>query len=96
MTHTESPELWTTDCCDGGIYFELLCTGSNIELRAYFFTSGSCPTGTTSYCSNLGSAPLQLTLSSHSCSPLSLTFTVNSTDCPTLFSDGNTAFAVTV
>jgi hypothetical protein len=96
MTYTASPESWTTGCCDGGIYFQLFCTGSSIELRAYFFTSGSCPTGTTSYCSNLGSAPLQLTLSNHTCSPLSLTFTVNGTDCPTLFSDGNTRFTVTV
>ena len=95
MTYSASPQEWMTGCCDGGLYFELFCTGSSIELRAYFFTSGSCPTGTTSYCSNLGSAPLELTLSSHTCSPLSLRFTVSGTDCPALFSDGNTAFTVT-
>ncbi len=95
LTYSASPQGWKTGCCDGGLFFELFCTGSTVELRAYFFTTGSCPAGTTQYCSNLGSAPLELTLNSHTCSPLSLRFTVSGTDCPALFSDGNTAFTVT-
>jgi hypothetical protein len=97
ITYSSTPsKSWTTGCCDGGLYFELLCTTGNIELRAYFFTSGSCPTGTTEYCSNLESSPLELTLSSLTCTPFSLTFSVSSSDCPTLYGDGNTQFTVTV
>ncbi len=97
MTYSSTPSNnWKTGCCDGGLYFELLCTAGTIELRAYFFTSGSCPTGTTEYCSNLESSPLELTLSSHTCTPFSLTFSVSGSDCPTLYGDGNTQFTVTV
>jgi hypothetical protein len=97
MTYSSTPsKSWTTGCCDGGIFFQLLCTSGGIELRAYYFTSGSCPTGTTAYCSNLLGSPNALTLSSHTCgSGFSLTFSVTSTGCPTLFGDGNTQFAVT-
>ena len=96
MVYTPSPQAWTTGCCDGGLYFQLFCTHSTIELRGYFFLSGVCPTGVTSYCSNLQASPLKLTLSSHTCSPLSLVFSVNGVDCPTLFADGNTQFTVTL
>ncbi len=98
MTYSSTPsKSWTTGCCDGGLYFTLACAGGTIELRAYFFTSGSCPTGTTGYCSNLEAAPLELTLTSHTCgSGFSLTFTCTSSGCPALFGDGNTQFVATL
>jgi hypothetical protein len=96
MVYSASPDKWVTGCCDGGLFFELLCTGGGIELRVFFFTSGVCPTGTTSFCSNLQAAPLELVFSNHTCSPLSLVFEVNGAECPTLFSDGNTQFTVTL
>ena len=98
MTYSSTPsKTWVTGCCDGGLYFELLCNSGNIELRAYFFTSGSCPTGTTEYCSNLEASPLELTLTAHTCgSGFSLTFSCTSAGCPTLYGDGNTQFTVTL
>jgi hypothetical protein len=97
MTFSDSPtNTWSTGCCDNGLEFELFCTGGTVELRAIYFTSGSCPTGTTSFCSNQHSSPAQLTLSAHTCSPFSMTFTCSSSGCPALFSAGNTQFVVTL
>jgi hypothetical protein len=87
---------WTSGCADDGLLFELLCNAGNIELRAIYFTSGSCPTGTQAYCSNLLGVGSQLILSSYTCSPFSLTFTNTGVSCPTLYGDGNTQFVVTV
>lgn len=95
MVYSPTPNQWQTGCCDGGLMFQLFCTSSTIELRGIFWTSGACPTGTTSYCSNLGSAPLKLTVTSSTCSPLNLVFGVDGTNCPTLFSDGNLHLTVT-
>jgi hypothetical protein len=87
---------WATGCVDGGIEFRLACTDGGIELQAIFFTSGVCPTGESNYCSNLRSSPLQLTLSSYTCSPFSLTFVVGEDACPTIYSFGNVQFVVTL
>jgi hypothetical protein len=88
---------WTSSGCpDNGLEFSLACTTGTIELKAFYFVSGSCPTGTTDYCSNLRSSPRLLDLIASTCSPFSLTFQVNSPDCPTLFGFGNSYFVVTL
>jgi hypothetical protein len=87
--------FWQTDCEDSGLLFTLSCAGGQIELRAIFFVSGVCPTGSSNYCSNLRTNPLGLTLSSHACSPFSLTYSLTETSCPELADEGNTQFVVT-
>jgi hypothetical protein len=94
-TMTYTPGQWETGCVDSGILFRLACNGGSIELRAIFFLSGFCPTGSTNYCSNLRTSPLTLTLASHLCSPFSLTFTVSEVGCPEVYDEGNTQFIIT-
>lgn len=89
-----SSPTWLSACVFGN-NFQLSCTGGAIELRGYFYISGSCPTGVSNYCSNLGAPPLQLTLASHTCSPFSLTFTLTSASCPALIQSGWTSFTIT-
>ena len=88
--------IWQTGCSGDGdaVIFRLGCASGSIELRVYYFTSGSCPTGESSYCSNLLSSPRGLTLSSHDCSPFSLTFTCGAA-CSVLQGAGYTSFTVT-
>ena len=94
MTFGAGPS-WFTGCVDSGLQFILACNGGSIELRAVFFVSGSCPTGSSNYCSNLRSSPLTLTLTDHTCSPFSLTFTLNEAGCPELYDEGNTQVVIT-
>lgn len=96
MVYTTGPAAWKTGCADGGLLFSLSCNSGNIELRVVFFLSGSCPTGQSNYCSNFGVPPLALTLSGHTCSPFSLTFTVGENGCPTIYGAGNTTFTITL
>jgi hypothetical protein len=97
LIYSSSPTGWTSACAGAGdsLIWKLLCTGGQIELRAIYFTAGSCPTGTEQYCSNLRSNPLKLTLASYTCSPFSITFTLTSASCPVLLSSGYTSFTVT-
>lgn len=95
MTYTPGPSLWRTGCVDEELMFQLQCAGG-FELRAIFFIEGECPTGTESYCSNLRTAPLVLTLESYTCTPFNATFSVSGTDCPTLFGDGNIQFFISI
>jgi hypothetical protein len=94
MTFGGGPS-WATGCCDNGLMFTLGCNSGSIELRAIFFVSGTCPTGSSNYCSNLRAGPLSLTLESHSCSPFSLTLALTEAGCPELFDEGNTQFTIT-
>ncbi len=96
MLYSASPQQWITQCVDSGLTFKLLCTSGGIELQATYYTSGGCPGGTSQFCSNLRSSPLELTLSSSTCSPLSITFTVGASMCPQVYSLGNTQFVVTL
>jgi hypothetical protein len=96
LHYTSGPSLWKSDCVDGGVIFQLQCTGTSIEFRGIFFIEGECPTGTASYCSNVRIAPLKLTLVSTTCTPFSATFSVDGTNCPTLFGDGNTTFVISL
>jgi hypothetical protein len=96
MIYNSGTELWTTGCVDGGFQFRLGCNAGTLELRAIFFTGGGCPNGTSNFCSNLRSAPLTLTFSTHTCSPFSLAYTVAESGCPALFSPGNTQFVITL
>ncbi len=95
LTYSTAPAAWTSGCSNGLLY-KLVCTGGQVELRVIYFTSGSCPTGTQQYCSNLRTAPVGLTLSSLTCSPLSMTFLSNATGCPTITSNGYTTFTITL
>jgi hypothetical protein len=96
MTYTSGPNVWSTGCVDNGLEFSLSCTEAGIELRAFFFISGVCPTGETNYCSNLRAVPLGLNLTDFTCSPFVLTFAVPEIDCPAIYSLGNTQFVITL
>jgi hypothetical protein len=95
LDYTASPLSWTSACLYG-FQFDLLCSGGDIEFRAIYWLTGSCPgPGTTQYCSNLRASPLTLTLASYTCSPFSLTFTVTSGGCEAVASAGFTSFTIT-
>jgi hypothetical protein len=87
---------WATAGCSGGsgdITMSLACVSGSIELRVNYWTSGFCPTGDTSYCSNLVVSPRHLALAA-SCSPFSLLFTCGAA-CSFLSASGYTAFTIT-
>jgi hypothetical protein len=86
---------WDFECSSGLIY-QLACNAGSIELRVFYFISGACPTGQSAYCSNLRSDPFALTLSSHTCSPFSLTFSTTISGCPVLVNNGYESFTVTL
>ena len=95
LTFDSSSTSWTS-VCSNGLMYEMLCTGGRLELRVIYFTTGSCPTGTPQYCSNLRGTPFGLTLSSYSCSPFSVTFLSRSSGCPTITNSGYTQFTITL
>lgn len=95
LIYTATPASWTSGCANGLLY-KLLCTGGEVELRVIYFTTGSCPTGTQQYCSNLRVTPYGLTLSSYTCSPFSMTFLPKSAACPAITSSGYTQFTITL
>jgi hypothetical protein len=95
LSYATTPMSWTSGCTDGLIY-KLLCTGGQVELRVIHFTGGFCPTGTQQYCSNLRSAPLGLTLSSFTCSPLSMTFLPQAVGCPAISTTGYLKLTITL
>jgi hypothetical protein len=95
LTYATSPTSWTSGCSNGLLY-KLVCTGGQVELRVIYFATGSCPTGSQQYCSNLNVAPSGLTLSSFTCSPLSMTFLSNASGCPVISGSGYTKFTVTL
>lgn len=95
-----APGTWATGCSGGAgvgnqLLFKLFCTGGQIELRAYYFVSGSCPTGQSNYCSNLRTVGSQLIPDSHTCSPFSMAFTETTLSCPTITGSGFTSFTIT-
>lgn len=102
LVYNATGPSWATGCSGGAgignqLIFKLFCTGGQIELRVYYFVSGSCPTGQSSYCSNLRSSPSQLVLASYVCgSGFTLNFTLTSATCPTVAGSGFTNFAVTL
>jgi hypothetical protein len=93
LTYT-SPGLWVSECTSQ-IAYQMRCTNGEIELRAIYFVSGSCPTGRSQYCSNLLSKPLYLYRNSQVCSPFYFTWNVTASSCPVLGSNGYTSFTVT-
>lgn len=94
LTYSSPPPSWNS-ACSNGLLYKLLCTGGVIELRVIYFTTGSCPTGTQQYCSNVRVTPNGLTLASYTCSPFSVTFNAISSACPAIVSAGYTQFVVT-
>ena len=95
LTYAPTPSTWTSGCSNGLLY-KLGCTGGQVELRVIYFTTGTCPTGTQQYCSNLRITPFGLTLSSYTCSPFSMTVLANSSPCPAIAGSGYTQFTITL
>jgi len=102
MVYNSSGPTWATDCSGGAgvgnqLLFKLLCTGGQIELRVYYFVSGSCPTGQSNDCSNLRTQGSRLILSSYTCgSGFTLVFTSTTLSCPTISGSGFTSFTITL
>jgi hypothetical protein len=100
LVYNATGPSWATGCSGGAgvgnqLLFKLFCTGGQIELRVYYFVSGSCPTGQSNYCSNLRTQGSQLVLSHYTCgSGFTLTFTSTTQSCPTLSGSGFTSFVV--
>lgn len=99
LVYNPSDPSWATGCSGGAgvgnqLLFKLFCSGGQIDLRVYYFVSGSCPTGQSNYCSNLRTQGSQLILGSHTCSPLSLEFTSTTLSCPTLTSAGFISYTI--
>jgi hypothetical protein len=92
-TSTGGNKSWLSDCANGLLY-QLYCTSGSIELRVIFFITGECPDGSGAYCSNLRETPFSLTLSSYTCSPFSLTFTVANSGCPAVSGIGYHEFII--
>jgi len=95
LTYFPATGGWQATCVDNGLIFVLTCTSGALNLAVIYFTSGSCPTGIEGLCNSTGTAPGKISLSASTCSPFSLTFTVNATDCPHLWASGNTQFVIT-
>ena len=91
---------WSTGCSGGGtnpLQFKLLCTSGQIELRVYYFTSGQCPGGQSSDCTNLAAGTRMLDLVSVTCGAgFMLVFTLTNTSCPALAALGYTGFTVSM
>ena len=87
---------WQTGCSGAGgqNIFKMFCTDGLIELRVYYFTSGSCPGGGSAYCSNVLASPRALALSSSACSPFSFTFGCGAA-CSFLSAAGYSSFTIT-
>jgi hypothetical protein len=94
LTYATTTASWTSGCSNGLLY-TLVCTGGLVEFRVIYFTTGSCPTGSQQYCSNLRVTPFGLTLSSFTCSPFSMTFLPNALGCPAITNTGYTKFTIT-
>jgi hypothetical protein len=102
LVYNRAGPTWATGCSGGAgvgnqLLFKLLCTQGQIELRVYYFVSGSCPTGQSNYCSNLRTTGFQLFLSSYTCgSGFTLVFSSTASSCPTISGSGFTSFVVTL
>jgi hypothetical protein len=102
LVYSTSGPSWATGCSGGAgvgnqLLFKVFCTGGQIELRVYYFVSGSCPTGQSNYCSNLRSQGSQLILSHYTCgSGFTLVFSLTTQSCPTLSASGFTSFVISL
>jgi hypothetical protein len=94
LVYSGTPTTQWLSACSNQLLYELVCTQNQVELRVYFFVSGSCPSGQSQYCSTIRSNPFGLTQTNLSCSPLLLTCTVTSASCPNLASNGYTSFTI--
>jgi hypothetical protein len=95
LNYATTTASWTSGCSNGLLY-TLVCTGGLVEFRVIYFTTGSCPTGSQQYCSNLRVTPFGLTLSRFTCSPFSMTFLPNALGCPAITNTGYTKFTITM
>jgi len=97
---SSSAPLWSTACASTPHFagLQMACVSGSIVFKAFYFTSGGCPSGGTAFCQSGSAYPLGLILTSHTCSPLSLTYSTGngvSTGCDILNSNGFNQFVVT-
>lgn len=85
---------WESECANELIY-GFGCASGFLYFEVDYFVSGSCPDGQRQACSSPGSAPNGLTLSSYTCDPFSVTYTLTSASCPVLWAEGYTSFTIT-
>ncbi len=88
-----APRNWTSACTHNLLY-DLICTVTQVELRVNYFLTGTCPTGTGNYCSNIRSSPFALTQTGLTCGPSFLLTCTCAGACPVLNSNGYTSFTV--
>ncbi len=91
------PGQWNSPCVNQ-MLFQLSCAGGLVQLTVTYFLSGACPGGQSQSCVSPGHDPFAITLDSFSCAgapAFLLHYTVKSSGCPVLWSDGYTAFTIT-
>lgn len=94
LTYT-APGSWSTgSTCPGGLVYTLSCPGGAVVFSVTYYISGSCPTGSAQSCASNKANPLRLTLTSTTCSPLSLVYSVTGASCPTLWNSFYSQFTV--
>lgn len=99
LTYSATPLNWSSGCtalAGSSTQFEAVvtCTGNAIKLDITIFASPGC-TGASTLCGSDQASPNGLLLGSHTCSPLSFTWTTDaSNNCPSLFGPGYTSFTV--
>ena len=88
-----APGSWSTGCVTPtGIGFTLACSGGAIVMTATYYLSGVCPSGQAQSCPGAGGT---LPIASYTCSPLSLVYNVDGSNCPVLYGNGYTSFTIT-
>lgn len=88
------PGQWISACANQ-LVFSLLCPGRGTQFNVTYFLSGTCPGGQSQSCTSPGSDPFGLLLSSYSCSPFLLQYSINSNICPVLWANGYSTFTIT-
>ena len=89
-----SPGQWASGC-DHQLLYSLSCAAGQTQFTVTYFTTGTCPDGNPDYCTSGGINPHRLVLSSYTCSPLHLTYTLTASTCTILGDNGYTQFEIT-
>src|SRR5262249_13984003 len=88
------PGQWKSPCTNQLLY-TLTCPGITAQFCVAYFISGSCPGGQPQTCCAPGFDPFALALTSYTCSPFFLHYTVTSESCAVLAISGYTSFTIT-
>jgi hypothetical protein len=93
LVYSSTGPVWKS-ACTNQLLFQLSCTAGQVEFRATYFLSGSCPTGQSQYCSTIRNSPYHLTRTGLVCGS-SFLMTVGVTSaCPNLIAFGYTGFTI--